>query len=78
MSEVRRGAGEWGGGLARVAGDKTVTETWRVVSVGLREEGPEQLHLFRDPGPSTAATPGTQTEEGHADLGLLFLIGEEG
>lgn len=48
------------------------------MSVGLREDGPELLHLFRDPGPSAATTPGTQTEEGHADLGLLFFIGEEG
>lgn len=49
MGEVRRGAGE-SRGLARDAGDQTVTETRgvgvSVMSIGLGGAGPERLHLI--------------------------------
>jgi hypothetical protein len=66
------------GGLARDAGDQTVTET-RGGHVDWAGRGVSRAAaLYRDPVLSAAATPGTQEEEGHADLDLLLLIGERG
>lgn len=64
------------GELARSAGDQGDRDlgggcVGRAERGGSREAAPR-----RDPGPSAATTPGTQTEAGHADVALLFLIGE--
>lgn len=64
-----------GGGLAGDAGHQTVTETRGGGHVDRAGRGGSRATApHRDPVPSAATTPGTQTEEGHADLDLPFFF----